>query len=333
MTVPLPAMLMDTAGATVSSQAVRHALGAAFRPATGAGQKYRSGVLAGPDQSQGEVALTSQTNLRVRPFLAVVQGSQTADQGPFVVPNLIDRNFTPPAKDATQTRRCLVSVRVDDTGVAGTATAYLELLVGALAPSAPALPSLPANAVALGEMTVAAGAGTSTAIWYSTLTVARGGILPVTSADTTPGVRVGEYRDHPTRGLQRWDGTVWRNVYTGTGYLGSGTGANSGTDQTGKTAALVNVTVPADLDSTRRVKITGKALFTSPTGVGVTLTAQGTAQTSRSINVGGLQTELSVVHYDTDLTPGTRACRLIVQSTVSGQTISYFTPTVDVEIV
>jgi hypothetical protein len=202
----------------------RLALGVNFRPSTSALGAV-SGIVHGPAGSMGELTLVSDTVLRIAPFVGVIQGTHNARQGQYVVPNEQQRDLAIVAKDASLQRRSLLVLRVadsDEAGVAASPTtngAWLERLDGTLAASNPALPALPANAVALGELTVPSVASGQpvTLTPYNPRTGARHGILPVYNDASTvpghgsaPGSYVGEYRDHPTRGLERWDGAAWQ---------------------------------------------------------------------------------------------------------------------------
>jgi hypothetical protein len=77
------------------------------------------------------------------------------------------------------------------------------------------LPALPANSVVIQEFAVSnTGVITLVAASRAPWVTARGGIQPVDAVDVVPGAYVGQYRDHPANGLQRWDGTVWRDART-----------------------------------------------------------------------------------------------------------------------
>jgi hypothetical protein len=239
------AHVLGAAGQVLSGRLQRLALGAAWRPA--AGVQVVSGVLAGPPNTQGELSLAGNV-LTVQPFRAVLQSSLDATAGSYLVPNDAPVSFTMTAQHASQFRRALVVVRVDDSqvsGVASTATtdrAVLEVLDGGLAASAGAtvLPTPAGSWLALGEVLIPPVGQTVTVTPYNPRTGTRHGILPViadgstvTGHDAAPGTMVGQYRDHPDRGLQRWDGT--RHRTRGADQLGawvsfaSGSAAPTGT--------------------------------------------------------------------------------------------------------
>lgn len=232
MTIPLGnPFALGATGVPNSARFDRIALAASFRPSTAA-VGITSGFLIGAPNTQGESTLVSDTLLRLQPFTAIVQGTHNSQQGQYVVPNGTQRDLTVPTKDASLFRRALVVVRVADSleaGVASSATtdgAFLEVLSGTLAASNPALPATPANALLVGELSVPSVASGQPVTWtpYNPRTGVRGGILPVyndaidrTGHGGAPGLFTGEYRDHPTRGLQRWTGTEW--VHGGGGSL------------------------------------------------------------------------------------------------------------------
>jgi hypothetical protein len=218
-----PPFLLGAAGQVMSGRLARLSLSATFRPAA-TGVQVVSGVLAGPPNTQGELALPSPTQLTVQAFRAVVQSALDATAGAYEVINDAQVTLAVTAQHASQFRRSLVVVRVDDSQVSGVASssttdrATLEILDGALAASSGAtvLPTPAGSWLALGEVLIPPTGQTVTLTPYNPRTGLRGGILPVladgstvTGHDGAPGTAVGQYRDHPTYGLQRWDGTGW----------------------------------------------------------------------------------------------------------------------------
>lgn len=275
---------LGATGVLTTARTDRLAMGASFRPASAALAAV-SGFLAGPANTQGELTLVSDAILRVAPFLAIVQGTRNSLQGQYVVQNTAQRDLAVPAKDASQSRRALIVVRVGDSleaGVASSAStdgAWLEIVSGALASSNPQLPALPADAFAAGELLIpSTGSGQPVTLTrYNPRTTSRGGILPVLAgpAITTPGyegapgLALGEYRDHPTDGLQRWNGAAWGEPQPSVP-IDAPLVAHSGLGnvrvphywRTGRTVHLQGVAyVPTLLNSGQRV-----VLFTMPVG-------------------------------------------------------------------
>jgi hypothetical protein len=221
-----PPFLLGAAGQVLSGRLGRLALGSVFRPAA-TGVQIISGVLAGPANTQGELSLAGNL-VTVQAFRAVIQSALDATAGSYEVIN--DAAYTFPAltaQHATQYRRSLVVVRVDDSQVSGVASsaatdrATLEILDGALAASSAAtvLPAPAGSWLALGEVLIPPTGQAVTLTPYNPRTGLRHGILPViadgstvTGHDGAPGLNVGQVRDHPTYGQQRWDGARWGSI-------------------------------------------------------------------------------------------------------------------------
>jgi hypothetical protein len=233
-----PPYALGAAGQVLSARLLRLSLGAAFRPA--AGVQVTSGVLAGPSNTMGELSLASGV-LTVQPFRAVIQSALDATAGPYVVPNDATVTFGTTAQHASQYRRSLVVVRVDDSQVSGVASsattdrAVLEVLDGPLAASqaATTLPTPAGSWLALGEILIPPVGQTVTLTPYNPRIGMRHGIQSGIIADGSTiaghdgqvGAHVDQFRAHPTRGIERWNGTAW--VEGDTGW--SQTGTNSPT--------------------------------------------------------------------------------------------------------
>lgn len=231
MTLLSPPFALGAAGQVLSGKLLRLSLGAAYRNAA-AGVQAVAGCLYGPAGTMGELTLNSNTSLTVGPFRAVVQQTQDVTQGPYLVVNdasvtattaVVAGLPTMPAQDASQFRRAYVAVYVADSQVSGVASSgvtdrsVLDILPGALAASAgvAAYPAVPANALLLGELLIPPVGQAVTLTAYNPRTTTRGGILPVIADganrpghDGDLGLHLGQYRDHPTHGLQRWNVTL-----------------------------------------------------------------------------------------------------------------------------
>jgi hypothetical protein len=205
--VALNVYALGAAGQVIPGSTLRHAIAGAFR-SSGVGLQALSGILAGPVNTNGELALPSNTQLTVQPFRAIIQNTQDATAGAYVVPSPTVQTFTAgaaagqniPAQDASQFRRALVVVHVDDAQVAGSGgnAGTLEVLPGPLAATAGAaiLPPTPVNALNLGELLIPPVGQTVTLTPYNPRTTTRGGILHVlteaaanalASANLSPG--------------------------------------------------------------------------------------------------------------------------------------------------
>lgn len=190
-------------------------LGSAFA-AGAAALSGRSGMLVGPAGGRGEVSLLSNVLVRVAPFRAVIQGTRNAAQGQYLVANDANVDLAVAAQAASTSRRDLVIVNVRDTAYAPDTldSAAVQVVTGTAAASNPADPALGGvnlgNYFILGTLVVPP---TGTAVTFtpavSPLTVSAGGIRPADTADTVAPLFDGQYRDHPTRGLERGIGGGW----------------------------------------------------------------------------------------------------------------------------
>lgn len=221
------ALALGAAGQVLSGRLLRMVGTAAFRPAADR-IAASPGILHGPPGQVGELTLVNPTTVRVNPFTAIVLGTHSTTQGSYEVPNDALVDLPVAGQHATLFRRDLVALTVADSQAAGLTSSgttdrpgYLHVIRGADAASNPALPAVPANTLLLGELYVPPAGQTVTLTPYNPRTGVRGGILPVYN-DTVDrpghgaerGAYDGQYRDHPTRGLQRWSATTseWHSV-------------------------------------------------------------------------------------------------------------------------
>jgi hypothetical protein len=186
--------------------------------AAGKPLQVRPGVLVGPF-APGAVSVTT-GGVNVNPFHAVVQGTVNGTQGPYLVTSDAVEFRAVTAASASEFRRGYVLVHVYDqiSGIDVTDNWDVEVVYGPNAATAGAatLPSRTANSAILKEFAVS-NTGVITLVAASgEFTGPRGGILPVLvdganvpGHDGAAGSFLGQYRDHPTAGAQRWTGTVW----------------------------------------------------------------------------------------------------------------------------
>lgn len=222
MAVLSPPYALGAAGQVLSGRLLRQNIGAMAMP-LGAGITTRSGCIVGPTGQNGEVTLPTPTTCTVQPFRAVVQNTQDLTAGPALVTNDAAVTLAVTAQHATQFRKSLVLIEVNDSQTAGvgssgtTDRARLYPLDGALAATsgAAALPALPANSLALGEILIPPTGQTVTLTPYNPRTVIRGEVYPVTdeaarlaipSADRYPGLEVLALS---TGRVWLWNGTKW----------------------------------------------------------------------------------------------------------------------------
>jgi hypothetical protein len=303
-----PPYALGAAGQVLSGKLLRHALGCTWRPSTAALGGV-SAVVQGPAGSQMELTLVNATTLRVNPGVAVIQGTQSADQGQYEVVNDAQVTFTLTGQHASQYRRSLVVVQVNDSqaaGVASSATtdrAQLVVIDGALSATAPgALPPLPANSVALGEVAIPPTGQTVTLTPYNPRTTTRGGMLYVLSDTSTvpghggePGAYVGQSRIIGDGRREWWNGSAWawgREALGIIDYREYGASATLSNAASGLPAFDMTVTFP----SRRRVRQTivgSLSIDTLGTVYGLLMTRNGAPLARANVSPPMVQTGLT----------------------------------------
>lgn len=343
--------ILDSPTADTPARVIRLAKMAAFAPEVGyggapSGVRVRSGLLPGVSGSAGEVEVLTPTSAVVRSFYAVIQGSANTTQGGYVVINDADTTLTLTDRDASLYRRSLLVARVADTVAAGGADpgdddAEMVLLDGPLAATADgsALPAAGDNALPLGYFTIPPVGGTVTWTPYNPRAATRGGILladPTGVHAAAAPVHRGQYRDHPSLGLQRGlaSGGDWETVNPRQRYIGGdsgGDGTSAGTS--GKTIASTTITVPAGLPAGSRIKYEGWAFIECPANAAPVMSF-GSGRGERIINRpgGNWQSDIHIRFLDTDLTPGSRTIPLRLAASQVEDTITYRQPRLYVEI-
>lgn len=154
----------------------------------------RSGVLPAGAAQGLQIAASSGMNITINPGYAVIQSSTSSAQGAYRVAMMTQATLTVATADPTNPRIDLVVAHVQDNG---DNTSYCEvaLVTGTAAPI-PSAPAVPANGMALAQISVAAGA-TSIVAGNITdkrvYTVPPGAILPVTNAAAAPAAQNGAY--------------------------------------------------------------------------------------------------------------------------------------------
>jgi hypothetical protein len=219
---------LGASGQVLPGRTLRNTSGAPYL--SGPGVTALSGVLVGPPGSMGELSLTGGV-ITVQPFKAVIQCSQDATAGQFIVTNDTAAPLTAlTAQNATQYRRGLVVIDVDDSQVAGVASSpttdrvRMYPLDGTLAASAGAatLPALPDNSLALGEYLIPPTGQTVTLTPYVARTGLRGGELsmPTEAAAgalaATLGIPGAAFYAEDTKARGVWDTAAARVVWSDT---------------------------------------------------------------------------------------------------------------------
>lgn len=184
--------------------------GALWTP--GGGLRSRAGIVAGAGGSAVVTATAGGVN--IASGQAVCDGRVNGTQGAYVATWDAPEFRAVPAASATTYRRFIVIAHVHDqvSGGDGDDVWDLEVLLGngagtLAAAVEPALPTTGAVCVLRRGSVDPNGAVTLTGL--RTLTVARGGIVPVEDGDTSGGNEGFLYRSHPTQGLQRWVDGKW----------------------------------------------------------------------------------------------------------------------------
>lgn len=175
----------------------------------------RSGMLG---TNSLKVSPSSGLTLTISSGAMVLQGSGTT-QGAYVLVNSADDTVTLAAANATLARKDAVVARVFDTtdGVSGNGNQWLISAITGTPAASPSLPSLPTDAVLLGEINVAANASSLVAgniVDRRVFTVAQGGILPTTSTalPTSPDPGQATFLTD-TKVFQVWDGSAYQRLY------------------------------------------------------------------------------------------------------------------------
>ncbi len=217
MTKRKASFLTGTAAAKYQLPAEDHRLNHSglWLPSSAAGANplaVQSGVVWGPG-NPGNVGVVA-GGVNVNPFHAAIQGTRSGVQGVFEVTSDAVEFVAITAASSTTFRRGRLGVRIHDLANGGTKDEWtIEVLYGAAAATAGAavLPAIPTDSTwfELRQFAVD-NAGAITLTGTTPRTIGRGGILPVEATDAVAGAYVGQYRDHPTLGLQRWDGAAWK---------------------------------------------------------------------------------------------------------------------------
>lgn len=280
-----------------------------FRLATFSAFRDTSGVV-GP----GDLAVSAQStpNMSIQvgagrvwikgTQLASVPGGTWSTQGAYYGYNDAPVTLTVAAADPTNPRIDAVVAYVLDAFYSGASNLFvLGVVTGTPAPS-PSTPAVPSNGLLLGTLAVAANATSISSGNISQTgalqTVTRGGILPVLSTDTTAGTFVGQYRDHPTNGAERWDGSKWSTVMPlgqwVTAYQGAGNYSFSlPSAYADVTGSPVTVTVPAGRTLDVEVRIP-HVRATNGADAALILIINGTESDIAEVNPVGNQLDVPV---------------------------------------
>lgn len=221
---------------------------ALFRQAFAANVQ-RQGVFGG-----NEYLVKQQTSpnmsVKINPGRVAVQGTQIAPpggfpfsaQGMYLAFNDAGATMTIAAADPTNPRIDVVYVQVQDAFYAGSLNQANFGVATGVPSGTPAVPAIPANAISLAQVAIAANATsivtaniTTIAGLGPSIAAAVGGILPTSGSSQYPTLPyVGQYIDDPVSGLMRYDGSNWQKYGLGgdTGWVALPIGASfTGTAQ------------------------------------------------------------------------------------------------------
>jgi len=237
-------MAQQTPGYVISAATHSAAL---FRQANDASY-VRRGVLGASEYNVAQQA-SPNMSVQVGAGRALVPGTQGvtpagfnwSTQGSYFVENDGAATVTLAASNPTNPRIDVVYVAVQDAFYSGSNNQVVLGVVTGVASSSPVTPSVPANAIALANVAVAANATTivnanitNLANASTLLAMALGGIMPVTGSSAYPtNPYIGQVIDDLSLGMLRWNGSAWQSIMGAAGVLqahaaGTNTITNSG---------------------------------------------------------------------------------------------------------
>jgi len=169
---------------------------------------------------------TPAMSVKVAGGRAYVLGDESAYQGIYFVDARGDQNLSIDPADGTNPRKDLVVVKVEESVYSGAVDAASLVVVAGTPAASPVVPAVPANAIVLAEVAVAAGV---TSITNANITDERkgqnysgnagglatglGGVRPVTSATRPASPRVGDPIFETDSGkTQIWNGSAWTEI-------------------------------------------------------------------------------------------------------------------------
>jgi hypothetical protein len=167
------------------------------------------------------VVSATSTDWSVAPGSCIVDPAFTSTQGAYEVASdaIVTGSMT--AADATNPRKDIVYVKVNDDDIDGSGSRNAQILYAAGTPNAsPVPPATPARSLVLGTITVPASGGGSPTTALGQITVASGGLLPVASSTvrdaliTNPIGGMSVYRED-TDSVEVYNGATWDTFVRG----------------------------------------------------------------------------------------------------------------------
>lgn len=176
-----------------------------------------SGAAYGVGQGSGELLVTQNGTPNMSVNVAAghvwIDGTESATQGAYHGYNDATKNLVIAASDPTNPRKDLVIAKVQDAAYSGAVNAWTLAVVTGTPAASPAEPAVPANAVVLAMVNVAALASTIT---NANITDRRrracglGGITVCTAATRPAAPYIGQtIYETDTQRVLAWNGTNW----------------------------------------------------------------------------------------------------------------------------
>lgn len=294
-------------------------------PVSGAGY----GVGSGAAELQVTQNGTPNMSVNVAAGHAWIDGTESATQGVYHGYNDATKNLVIAASDPTNPRKDLVVAKVQDAAYSGATNAWTLAVVTGTPAASPAEPAVPANAVVLAMINVAA---LATTITNANITDRR------RRASTLNGIVVCDSTSRPAAPYEGlyiyetdtdkewvWDGTNWtypKNRAGGTlGYAQVTANQASITAEVDLTSLTLTVTTTAG----RRIKITGRC-YMSNTGTAGTDLLKIYKDGSQIMEVGvvpGAAGAAEALHAEAIDTPsaGSHTYKLRAQATAGAGTM------------
>lgn len=319
-------------GVAVAGQDLRLELGSAGL--TSAGASTTTGISATqgvrPATSPLACTWTSGMSFTLAAGTCYIQGTASATAGMYVATLDTTTTLTVTTADATNPRIDSVIAVVSDVGSSSSTTLF-KILPGTPA-SSPVAPTLPANALLLANIAVAASASTLSAGVFTdkrVFTVPPGGILPYgTTTGATINGPAGSYVDDLATGrLRRLDGSGnARQALTGQFTPVSGSGGSTTVTTSAVTLASASVTTDGVTEIEIVARWFGFNSFTATVGdvIQLSITVDGSAvdtwdlrvdNTSTSVGLGGT--------YLSYTTPSAATHTVALKALFSGSASSY----------
>jgi hypothetical protein len=244
----------------------------------------------------GDLLVTAQgtpnMTVQVAAGMAIVEGTENAAQGPYVVINDAPLNLTIGAANASFTRFDLIVARIRDQVYSGTQnTATIEVIAGT-ASATPADPTVPANCLVLARVTVVA----------NDTAINTGDITDLRKFTAAPGGKVLVLNQAWNANTSTWGGTTSSSGTTGiTAGTGFSVSSQSWMMKNGMCTFTVTLTrTGADITTPASGNIADTIVATLPSGMRpahVTPAVGGSAGTREGSYSVGTNGDITLVRF------------------------------------